>query len=161
MTNKKLTSNIYINISYNSTSKKPNNPVRKLTEELSRHFSKEEMHMNNKHMKRCSTLLISGKCKSEPQWDITSNWSEWLSSKRTQIGSSQGTEEMNQTSIHEDSGLIPWSCSVGQESGVAVSCGVDRRLGSDPTLLWLWCRPAAIAPIQLLAWKLHMPWCSA
>ena len=21
-------------------------------------------------------------------------------------------------------------------------------------LLWLWCRPAAVAPIQLLAWKL-------
>ena len=24
----------------------------------------------------------------------------------------------------------------------------------DPALLWLWCRPAAAAPIQLLAWEL-------
>ena len=24
----------------------------------------------------------------------------------------------------------------------------------DPTLLWLWCRPVATAPIQLLAWEL-------
>ena len=34
-----------------------------------------------------------------------------------------------------------------------MSCGVDRRHGSDPTLLWLWCRPAAIALIRPLAWE--------
>ena len=33
-----------------------------------------------------------------------------------------------------------------------VSCGVGRRQGSDPMLLWLWCKPAAAAPIQPLAW---------
>uniref|UniRef100_A0A8D0RM76 Uncharacterized protein n=1 Tax=Sus scrofa TaxID=9823 RepID=A0A8D0RM76_PIG len=38
-------------------------------------------------------------------------------------------------------------------SGVAVSCGVGCRRGSDPTLLWLWCRPVATAPIQPLAWE--------
>ena len=37
--------------------------------------------------------------------------------------------------------------------GVAVSCGVGCRRGSDPALLWLWCRPVAIAPIQPLAWE--------
>ena len=37
---------------------------------------------------------------------------------------------------------------------------MDRRYGSDPVLLWLWCRPAATAPIQLLPWELHMPRCS-
>ena len=35
----------------------------------------------------------------------------------------------------------------------AVSCGVGRRHGSDSTLLWLWCKPAATAPIRPLAWK--------
>jgi len=35
-----------------------------------------------------------------------------------------------------------------------VSCGVGCRLGSDPTLLWLWRRPVATAPIQPLAWEL-------
>ena len=34
-----------------------------------------------------------------------------------------------------------------------MSCGVGRRRGSDPTLLWLWCRPSAIALIQPLAWE--------
>ena len=37
-------------------------------------------------------------------------------------------------------------------SPIAVSCGVGRRGGSDPSLLWLWCRPAATAPIRPLAW---------
>ena len=35
-----------------------------------------------------------------------------------------------------------------------MSCGVGRRRSSDPALLWLWCRPAATAPIQLLAWEI-------
>ena len=35
-----------------------------------------------------------------------------------------------------------------------MSCGVGHRLGSDPALLWLWCRPAAVVPIQPLAWEL-------
>ena len=35
-----------------------------------------------------------------------------------------------------------------------MSCGVGRIHGSDPELLWLWCRPAAVAPIQPLAWEL-------
>ena len=34
-----------------------------------------------------------------------------------------------------------------------MSCGVGRRHGSDPKLLWLWCRPAAVAPMQPLAWE--------
>ena len=36
---------------------------------------------------------------------------------------------------------------------MAESCGVGRRCCSDPTLLWLWCRLATVAPIQPLAWK--------
>ena len=34
-----------------------------------------------------------------------------------------------------------------------MSCGVGCRHGSDPALLWLWCRLAATAPIQPLAWE--------
>ena len=34
-----------------------------------------------------------------------------------------------------------------------MSCGVGRRHGSDPLLLWLWHRPAAVAPIVPLAWE--------
>ena len=41
---------------------------------------------------------------------------------------------------------------MGEGSGVDVSCGVGCRCGLDPALLWLWCRPAAIAPIRHLVW---------
>ena len=34
-----------------------------------------------------------------------------------------------------------------------MSCGVGQGNGSDPTLLWLWHRPSATAPICPLAWK--------
>ena len=49
--------------------------------------------------------------------------------------------------------LDPWPHSAGQGSGVAVSCRVGHRHGSDLALLWLWHRTAAAAPIRPLAWE--------
>ena len=41
---------------------------------------------------------------------------------------------------------------MGQGSGIAVSCGVGCRYGSDPVLLWLW--TAAVPTIRPLGWQL-------
>ena len=34
-----------------------------------------------------------------------------------------------------------------------MTCGVGCRCGSDPVLLWVWCKPAAVALVGLLAWE--------
>ena len=36
---------------------------------------------------------------------------------------------------------------------IAMSCVVGCRYGSDSKLLWLWCRPAAVAPVRPLSWE--------
>ena len=59
----------------------------------------------------------------------------------------------NLTRIRENLGWIPGLAQCW-ESGIAMSCGVGHRCSSDPDLLWLWCRRAAVALIQPLAGEL-------
>ena len=80
--------------------------------------------------------LSSGKCKSKPQWDITSHLLQWLTSERQEITNGSEDVEKRET-LYTVGRNVNWYSHYGKQ--LEVSQEIKNRTtiqSSNPTSVW-------------------------